>query len=233
MVMIVLTAASAFAADTVEVTATETAGTIESLSVMLQNSQVAADTIWVLLAAFLVFLMNLGFGMVETGLQPAKNSVNVSAKNFIVLAISSIAFWFIGWGLMFGDGNGFMGYRGVWMLGGADNSPASGDAYRGVYSAMNWTGVPLFAKFFFQMVFCATAATIVSGAVGGRIKFISFILFSFLLTGIIYPIAGHWVWGGGMACRAWILGCCGITRGAFHRGWGSPCRSSCPWPATG
>ena len=197
VIMIALTASSAFAADVVDVTATETTGTVESLSVMLQNSQVAADTIWVLLAAFLVFLMHLGFGMVETGLQPAKNSVNVSAKNFIVLAVSSIAFWVIGWGLMFGDGNGFMGYRGIWMLSGADNSPATGDAYRGVYSAMNWTGVPLFAKFFFQMVFCATAATIVSGAVGGRIKFISFIIFSFLLTGIIYPIAGHWIWGGG------------------------------------
>lgn len=73
-------------------------GTIEGLTVMLQGSRVIADTIWVLLAAFLVFLMHLGFGMVETGLQPAKNSVNVSAKNFIVLAISSIAFWIIEWG---------------------------------------------------------------------------------------------------------------------------------------
>ena len=68
------------------------------------------DRLWVLFAAFLVFFMNLGFAMVEAGLQQAKNSVNISAKNFIVFAISSIAFWFIGWGLMFGDGNGCLLY---------------------------------------------------------------------------------------------------------------------------
>ncbi len=161
------------------------------------NMAVIADTLWVLFAAFLVFFMNLGFAMVEAGLQQAKNAVNISAKNFVVFAISSIAFWFIGWGLMFGDGNGFMGWKGMFMLSGADNSPVTGDSYQGVYAALNWTGVPLFAKFFFQLVFCATAATIVSGAVGGRIKFIAFIVFSFILTSIIYPIAGHWIWGGG------------------------------------
>ncbi|MGB4268882.1 MAG: ammonium transporter [Spirochaetota bacterium] len=160
-------------------------------------NMVVADTLWVLFAAFLVFFMNLGFAMVEAGLQQAKNAVNISAKNFVVFAISSIAFWFIGWGLMFGDGNGFMGWKGMFMLSGADNSPATGEMYKGVYSALNWTGVPLFAKFFFQLVFCATAATIVSGAVGGRIKFLAFIVFSFILTSIIYPIAGHWIWGGG------------------------------------
>ena len=170
---------------------------IDHLTVIMQNSTVIADTLWVLLAGILVFFMNLGFGMVETGLQPAKISVNVSAKNFIVFSIASLAFWFIGWGLMFGDGNGFLGYKGLWMLGGADNSPLVGDAYEGVYSAMGWASVPLFAKFFFQLVFAATAATIVSGAVGGRIKFISYIIFSAFLVGIMYPITGHWIWGGG------------------------------------
>jgi Amt family ammonium transporter len=82
-------------------------------------------------------------------------------------------------------------------VGGADNSPAIGDAYQGVYSAIAWTGVPLWAKFFFQLVFCGTAATIVSGAVAERIKYISFIVFSFILTLVIYPIVGHWIWGGG------------------------------------
>jgi Amt family ammonium transporter len=171
--------------------------TTAQLQAQSVNISVVADTLWVLFAAFLVFFMNLGFAMVEAGLQQAKNAVNISAKNFVVFAIASIAFWFIGWGLMFGDGNGFMGWKGMFMLQGADNSPATGDSYQGVYSALNWTGVPLFAKFFFQLVFCATAATIVSGAVGGRIKFLSFIVFSFILTSIIYPIAGHWIWGGG------------------------------------
>lgn len=170
---------------------------INQVSVLLADSKVIADTLWVMLAGILVFFMNLGFGMVETGLQPAKISVNVSAKNFIVFSIASLTFWFIGWGLMFGDGNGFLGYHGLWMLGGADNSPMTGDVYEGVYSSMSWATVPLFAKFFFQLVFAATAATIVSGAVGGRIKFLSYIIFSALLVGIMYPITGHWIWGGG------------------------------------
>jgi len=171
--------------------------TNENLLSILSNNKVIADTLWVLVAAFLVFFMNLGFGMVETGLQQAKNAVNISAKNFVVFSIASLGFWFIGWGLMFGDGNGFLGLEGIFMLKGADNSPSVGDAYSGVYSSISWTGVPLFAKFFFQLVFVGTAATIVSGSVGGRIKFTAFILFSLILAGILYPITGHWIWGGG------------------------------------
>ena len=130
--------------------------TVQTASDSLALNNVALDTLWVLFAAFLVFFMNLGFAMVEAGLQQAKNSVNISAKNFIVFAISSITFWFIGWGLMFGDGNGFMGYKGMFMMSGPDNSPAIGNSYHGVYSALNWTGVPLYAKFFFELVFCAS-----------------------------------------------------------------------------
>ena len=161
---------------------------IDNLTSLLENSTVIADTLWVLIAGMLVFFMNLGFGMVETGLQQSKNSVNISAKNFVVFSIASLAFWFIGWGLMYGDGNGFLGYKGLLMLTGLDNSPLTGDAYSGVYSALSWATVPLYAKFFFQLVFAATAATIVSGSVGGRIKFLSFIIFSFILVGIMYPI---------------------------------------------
>ncbi|HSV43226.1 MAG TPA: ammonia permease, partial [Candidatus Bathyarchaeia archaeon] len=121
------------------------------------------DTIWTLVTAFLVFWMNAGFALVESGFCRAKNAVNILSKNFIVFAVSSLAFYFIGWGLMFGDGSGFMGLKGLFMLSGADNSPATGDAYSGVYSAISWTGIPLSAKFFFQLVFAGTAATIVSG----------------------------------------------------------------------
>jgi Amt family ammonium transporter len=163
----------------------------------LINSKVVLDTIWTLVAAMLVFWMNAGFAMLETGLQQAKNCVNICSKNFVVFGISSIAFWFIGWGLMFGDGNGFMGLEGLFMLRGGDNSPAINEAYQGVYSAISWTGVPLLCKFFFQLVFAGTAATIVSGAVGGRIKIQAFILFSFVLVALVYPISGHWIWGGG------------------------------------
>ena len=162
----------------------------------LAQAKVALDTLWVVITACLVFFMNAGFALLESGLCQAKNAVNILAKNFIVFAVSSIAFWVVGFGLMFGDGNPFLGLTG-WFLGGADNSPAMGEAYQGVFTALNWTGVPLAAKFFFQLVFAGTAATIVSGAVAERIKFLSFILFSFALVAVIYPIGGHWAWGGG------------------------------------
>lgn len=161
------------------------------------ETKVVLDTLWVLITAMLVFFMNLGFAMVESGFQQAKNCVNILSKNFIVFAVSTIAFWVLGWGLMYGNGNPIFGTNGLFFLSGADNSPATGFAYQGVYSALSWTGVPLLAKFFFQLVFAGTAATIVSGSVGGRIKYLSFILFSFVLVSLVYPVIGHWVWGGG------------------------------------
>jgi Amt family ammonium transporter len=163
----------------------------------LTDRKVVSDTLWVLVTAFLVFWMNAGFALVESGMCRAKNAVNILSKNFIVFAVSSLAFYFVGWGIMFGDGNGFMGLKGLFFVSGADNSPATGSAYSGVYNAINWTGVPLSAKFFFQLVFAGTAATIVSGCVAERIKYVSFIVFSALLVGIAYPITGHWIWGGG------------------------------------
>ena len=162
--------------------------------------KVGLDTMWVMIAGMLVFFMNAGFCMLETGFCRQKNAVNVLAKNLIVFALSTIAFWIIGFGLMFSDGNPFVGLGG-WFLSGADNSPATGDAYKGIFSALNWTGVPLLAKFFFQLVFAGTAATIVSGAVAERIKFVDFLIFSLLLVGIAYPITGHWIWGGGWLAK--------------------------------
>ncbi len=158
--------------------------------------QVVLDTLWVLLATFLVFFMNAGFAMLESGFCRAKNTVNILSKNLIVFALSSLAFWVIGFGLMFGDGSGFIGLKGF-FLGGADNSPLMDAAYVGDFSALSWAGVPLFAKFFFQLAFAGTAATIVSGAVAERIKFSAYVIFSLVLVALIYPIAGHWIWGGG------------------------------------
>lgn len=183
------------------------------------DPKVALDTIWVLVTAMLVFFMNLGFGCVEAGFQQSKNCVNILSKNFVVFACSSVAFWFLGWGLMFGDGNAFAGLQGLLMLGGADNSPATGDAYQGVYSALSWTGVPLLAKFFFQLVFAGTAATIVSGAVGGRIKYFSFIVFSFIIVGLIYPVSGHWIWGGGWLAKLGFWDFAGSTVVHSVGGW--------------
>jgi len=174
----------------------------------LSSLRIGLDTVWVLVAAMLVFWMNAGFALVESGLCRSKNAVNILSKNFIVFALSTISFYVIGWGLMFGDGNGFFGTSGLFFVSGADNSPALGSAYaamnpfstatyEGVYSAINWTPVPLWAKFFFQLVFAGTCATIVSGAVAERIKFLAFIVFSLILVAFIYPIGGHMIWGGG------------------------------------
>lgn len=147
-----------------------------------------ADTLWVFLAAILVFFMNLGFASVEAGFARAKNTVNILSKNFIVFAVSSLVFLLLGWGLMFGGDNPFVGTEHLFILGNADNS---------FYDDTLTSTVPFWGKFFFQLVFCGTAATIVSGAVAERVKYVSFIVFSFVLTLVIYPIVGHWIWGGG------------------------------------
>ncbi len=146
------------------------------------------DTLWVLLAAILVFFMNLGFASVEAGFARAKNTVNILSKNFIVFAVSSLGFMLLGWGLMFGGDNPFVGTEHLFILGSGDLS---------FYDDTLTSSVPFWGKFFFQLVFCGTAATIVSGAVAERIKYVSFIIFSFVLTLVIYPIVGHWIWGGG------------------------------------
>ncbi|WP_242057060.1 MULTISPECIES: ammonium transporter [Oscillatoriophycideae] len=181
--------------------------------------KVALDTLWVAIAAFLVFFMNAGFCMLETGFCREKNAVNVLAKNLIVFALSTIAFWAIGFGLMFSNGNGFIGISGGFFLSGADNSPATGDAYQGIFSSLNWTGVPLSAKFLFQLVFAGTAATIVSGAVAERIKFVDFLIFSVLLVGIAYPITGHWIWGGGWLAKMGFYDFAGSTVVHSVGGW--------------
>jgi Amt family ammonium transporter len=181
---------------------------LAKLGAAASDLRIGIDTVWVLVAAMLVFFMNAGFALVESGLCRAKNTTNILAKNFIVFAASTISFWVIGWGLMFGDGNPFVGLSGLFFVSGADNSPALGEAYaamnpfsssvyEGVYGSINWTPVPLWAKFFFQLVFAGTAATIVSGAVAERIKFKSFLVFSFVLVAFMYPVTGHWIWGGG------------------------------------
>jgi ammonium transporter, Amt family len=181
--------------------------------------KIAMDTMWVLLTAFLVFFMNLGFAMVESGLCRAKNTVNILAKNFIVFAISTVAYWVLGFGLMYGNGSPLVGLEGLLFASGADNSPATGEAYTGVYAALSWTGVPLWAKFFFQLVFCGTAATIVSGAVAERIKFPSFLIFSVAICAIIYPVTGHWIWGGGWLASQGFFDFAGSTVVHSVGGW--------------
>jgi Amt family ammonium transporter len=154
---------------------------------LYMDFSMAIDTLWVLLAAMLVFFMNLGFASVESGFARSKNTVNILSKNFIVFAISSMGYLLLGWGLMFGGDNPIVGTKGLWIL--------TGTLDESIYTL--GANVPFWAKFVFQLVFCGTAATIVSGAVAERVKYISFIVFSFVLTLAIYPIVGHWIWGGG------------------------------------
>jgi ammonium transporter, Amt family len=163
---------------------------------MSQELKVSIDTVWVLIAAILVFFMNCGFAMLEAGLCRQKNTVNILTKNLSTFVLISISFWMIGFGLMFGNGNEWIGANGFFLIG-ADNSPATNKEYQGVFAALNWAGIPLAAKFFFQLVFASTSATIVSGAVAERIKLVSFFIFVLLFGSTAYPMVGHWVWGGG------------------------------------
>jgi Amt family ammonium transporter len=187
-----------------------------------QGLQLIADTVWVLLAAFLVFWMHAGFALLESGFCRAKNTANILAKNFIVVAITTLAYWAVGFAFMFGDGNSFIGWKGL-ALTGEHNAPllALGKAkeYSGAYSALSWTHVPLYAAFLFQLVFAATAATIVSGAVAERIKFASFIVFSFVMGSLIYPIVGHWIWGGGWLAERGFYDFAGSTVVHSVGGW--------------
>ncbi len=143
----------------------------------------SANTIWVLWAAALVFFMQAGFAMVETGFTRAKNAGNIIMKNLMDFCIGTPMFWLIGFGLMFGTNN--------LVIGGVDLLT------QGAYSDMLPAGVPKYAFFIFQVVFCATSATIVSGAMAERTKFISYCIYSAVISGFIYPISGHWIWGGG------------------------------------
>ena len=168
------------------------------------------DTLWVFLAAVLVFFMNLGFASLEAGMARSKNTVNILSKNFIVFAVSSLGFMLLGWGLMFGGDNPFLGTQHLFILGESDLS---------FYDGTLTSNVPFWGKFFFQLVFCGTAATIVSGAVAERIKYITFIVFSFVLTLVIYPIVGHWVWGGGWLADLGFLDFAGDTVVHSLGGW--------------
>ena len=143
----------------------------------------SVDTIWVLLGAALVFFMQPGFAMVETGLTRAKNAGNIVMKNLMDLCIGTIAFWIVGFGLMFGDD-----------IGGIIGTP---DFFIQVFDPGPDAGYPALAYVIFQTVFCATSATIVSGAMAERTKFSTYCFYSLLISLIIYPVSGHWAWGGG------------------------------------
>ncbi len=141
------------------------------------------NIMWVLVAAALVFFMQAGFAMVETGFTRAKNAGNIIMKNLMDFSIGTPLYWILGFGVMFGTTSGIFG--GIDLF-------TTGD-----YTAILPDGVSLYAFFIFQTVFCATAATIVSGAMAERTKFSSYCIYSAVISAIIYPVSGHWIWGGG------------------------------------
>ena len=145
----------------------------------------AINTLWVLVGAALVFFMQAGFAMVETGFTRAKNAGNIIMKNLMDFCIGTPVFWLVGFGLMFGGTSSLVG-----RIGGIASEANYG-------TSMLPNGIPFFAFLIFQTVFCATAATIVSGAMAERTKFSSYCLYSFIISLFVYPISGHWVWGGG------------------------------------
>ena len=136
------------------------------------------DTVWVLVAAFLVFFMQAGFGMVEAGFIRAKNTCNILTKNFLDYCVASIMFLLVGYAFMFGKGGGLIGLSGFGL-------PAD---------APNPSGVPLYAFWLFQAAFCGAAATIVAGGMAERMKFPAYLVYTVFISGLVYPIIGHWVW---------------------------------------
>ena len=170
--------------------AAEEAPTVAGNAEAIATVQTHADYVWTLVAAALVFFMQAGFAMVETGFTRAKNAVNILMKNLMDFSMGSIAYWAIGFGLMFGaSATGWFGTSGFFL---SDFSPG-GDPW-------------VLAFWMFQVVFCATAATIVSGAMAERTKFVGYLVFSLVVSAFIYPIFGSWAWGSLYKGGGWLEG---------------------------
>jgi Amt family ammonium transporter len=207
---------------------------IKTIKRSIVDKSIALDTVWVMVAGFLVMWMQAGFALVETGLTRAKNAVNICMKNLLDYCFGTLAFWAVGFGMMFGvdNGMGIIGTTGFFASGAndvlveqkkdgvvqtdPDGKPIMESA---VYPGLNWTRVPLEAKFFFQLVFAATAATIVSGAMAERTKFVSYMAYSFIISLCIYPVSGHWIWGGGWLAQMGFWDFAGSTVVHSLGGW--------------
>ena len=172
------------------ISALTTLGTADDATA--ESNAQAIDTVWTLIAAVLVFFMQPGFAMVEAGFTRAKNTCNILMKNIMDFAAGSIAYYVVGFGIMFGAGTMFFGTEYFMMS--------------GVSADTMWGSIPTYAFWMFQVVFAATAATIVSGAMAERTRFIGYIAYSVVLTALIYPLVGHWIWGGGWLSTGDLLG---------------------------
>ncbi|MFC1616628.1 ammonium transporter [Candidatus Margulisiibacteriota bacterium] len=168
------------------------------------NIEIAINTIWVIFAAVLVFFMQAGFGMVEAGFIRAKNTCNILTKNFLDFSMASIGFFVIGFAIMFGaDKFGLIGTSGFLLKGLGDIT----------------SGLPTFVFWLFQAMFCGAAATIVAGAMAERMNFKAYLVYSFLLSAFVYPIVGHWIWGGGWLANLGMLDFAGSAVVHATGGW--------------
>jgi Amt family ammonium transporter len=169
------------------------------------SNKIAIDTVWTLVAAFLVFFMQAGFAMVETGFTRAKNAGNIMMKNLMDFCFGSLAFFLIGYGVMFGVDK--LGLFGTSKFFGSFADPSTGD------------GLWQFAYWMFQVVFAATAATIVSGAMAERTKFSAYLVYTVVVSALIYPVVGHWIWGGGWLAVKGMIDFAGSTVVHSVGGW--------------
>lgn len=157
-------------------------------------SAVGVDTLFVLVSAFLVFLMQAGFGMLEAGFIRAKNTCNILFKNFLDYCMASLGFFVFGYAIMFSEGNPFFGTSGFLLVG-----------------AESGADVPIWAFWLFQAAFCGAAATIVAGGMAERMKFTAYLAYSFIISAFVYPVVGHWTWGGGWLAQLGFFDFAGST----------------------
>ncbi len=164
---------------------------------------IGLDNVWVLIAAFMVFFMQAGFGMVEAGFIRAKNACNILTKNFLDYCTASIMFFLVGYAFMFGDGNGFIGFSGF-GLASAGSCPEN---------------LSVWTFWLFQAAFCGAAATIVAGAMAERMRFPAYLMYTVVISALVYPIIGHWVWGGGWLAEMGFADFAGSTVVHATGGW--------------
>ncbi len=183
--------------------------------VVPESVAAAIDMLWLIMTGALVFFMQAGFALVETGLTRAKNATNIIMKNLMDFCIGSIVFWMIGWGFMYGKDilGGFMGFS---------------DFFKGPMDDPKF-----YRDWFFQVVFAATAATIVSGAMAERTQFKSYLIYTAFISAFIYPVSGHWIWGGGWLSQLGFHDFAGSTVVHSVGGWAALVGAAVLGPRTG
>ena len=173
------------------------------MGVTLESLLTMVNSMWVLISGFFVFFMQLGFAMLEAGSVRVKNVANIILKNIVDFCISTIAFWAVGFAFMFGNGSGFIGTT-FWFMKGIPDT---------------FAGLPVWVFWFWQLMFAGCSATIVSGGVAERIKFVNYLIYSAFISALVYPVVGRWIWGGGFLAARGMLDFAGSTVVHSVGGW--------------